>query len=523
MLRVILLIFLLVFPVSANATWRQAETEHFVIYSEESDTEIRAAAEKLERYEFLLATLWQLKAPPSPVKVTIYMLPSFADVEKSLPFPSSGIAGYYDGDIRATYAVIGDEGGKGDMNTSGQQVLFHELMHHFMFQYFPGTYPTWYSEGIADYFGATRIKVDGTFELGNPDANRYVSIFYNPIGWISTEHLLSVQNYSEAGGPLDLFYAEGWALVHYLWFNKAREGQLTDYLKRIKAGASYSDAATAAFGNLDKLDTELRAYVRRTSLPTTKIRFEKENLGPIQIGPVSPARNALMLYDLSLNAGVAADDVTAFAARLRRAAAPYPDDPFALKLVTEADRLAGASEEEIKTVEHWNSVAPGDPMAMLHLAEIRLDRLKAEKSTDAAAWTRARAPILAAIRITQTSPEILKGYYDSFIAEGVMPPPGAQNGLFAALDLVPQSEGLRYALAADYEARGLINDALSMIRPAALAMPDEAGASPAKRARAEKIRTKYRLAGETDHETAREMYTRLSAKIPNDGKPGKKE
>jgi hypothetical protein len=148
---------------------------------------------------------------------------------------------------------------------------------------------------------------------------------------------------------------------------------------------------------------------------------------------------------------------------------------------------------------------------LLHRGQLAIDALVAAKSHDAGAWRDAHAMVLDAHRAAPQNPEILKAYYDGFIAEGVLPPAGAHNALFEALELVPQDDEVRYELASDFEKRGMIVDAIATIRPSAYGLDDESDKSPRQKAREKRHQVKYRDAGEVDHETAREMLTRLEA------------
>src|SRR5207237_460052 len=90
-----------------------------------------------------------------------------------------------------------------------QDVLFHEYFHHFTFQYFPATYPVWYSEGSAEFWGTTAILPGDVVEVGRPANHRYAEL--RAFGWLPLDRLLRAHNYSEVNGEeIFLIYAEGW-------------------------------------------------------------------------------------------------------------------------------------------------------------------------------------------------------------------------------------------------------------------------------------------------------------------------
>jgi Flp pilus assembly protein TadD len=140
-----------------------------------------------------------------------------------------------------------------------------------------------------------------------------------------------------------------------------------------------------------------------------------------------------------------------------------------------------------------------------------LKELKASGNAVASRWEEARRPLVRAVQLAPSDPRVLEAFYDSYVEQGVLPPPGAQNGLFRALQLVPADDDLRYRVAADFERRGMIEDAVTVVRPAALAMRhDETEKQKKERQRDEE---KYRAAGRSRHETPVEMLKRLETKL----------
>ncbi|MBX3566017.1 MAG: hypothetical protein KF730_15735 [Sphingomonas sp.] len=514
MFRKMILAFALLLPTVAQAEWKKAESNHFIVYGEIGDERLRAMAMRLEKLHLTQSAMTGLANEPKTIKVKIYVVDSFDAVQKTMPHPSRGVAGYYSATARGPYTVISTESYAGQ-GFSSRLVLFHELTHHFMFQYFNATYPLWYVEGFADFIGTTDIKDNSlTVRMGDASASRYIS--FATTQWYPVRKLLEARDYSALGEDVHILYAEGWLLTHYLHFGGKRDGQLEKYLLLINQGKSFAEAATTAFGDLDKLDNELQAYSkRRNALPGRAITFKPVSLGDVEISSLSPARQALMLYDIRLSSGIPKADGERFFERLRRDAAPFANDPFALQLRAEGAYMVGNDAELNDAVDRWIAVAPNDPKALAFDGLRKARALVAAKSTDAAAWSAARAPIIAAAKLTQDDPQVFKAFYDTFVLQGVAPPRSAQAGLFRAVELVPQDDELRYQLAKDYEQRGMIQDAINTIRVAALQLPDKTK-TDAEREKEDKAREKQALAGIATHETAREMLNRLLEKA---GKP----
>jgi hypothetical protein len=492
-------------PAAAQAKWLKAESRHFIVYSEGDEASIRRQAERLEKLNTLQQAATGMTEEKPGMKVTLFVVRSYYDVQQSMPFaPGGGVAGYYDASARGPYSVVSQESDSGH-GFSSQLVLFHELTHHFMFQYFNVAYPVWYVEGFAEFVGASKIDDSNEAILGQQSVGRYYS-FKN--GWVHIRDILKARSYDDISDDLGALYAEGWLLSHYLQLGGKRDGQLAKYLTDINAGKSYEDAANDAFGDLNKLNSELISYSRRSRIPATGIVFKPLSLGDITVSTVPDDQQPMVMDDLRLYAGIAKSDIKAFAARVRADAAKGGESPLTLRLRAEADRLAGDNEDYVAAVARWNMIAPNDPQAMMHQALVQMDSLRAATSTDAKAWTAARRNLAAAAKKAPNDIIILKAYFDSFGMQGIKPTADAHNALYAVLDVVPSATEVRYQLAADFEARGDVKDAIATIRIAAFTEKDNL--TPKEKAKRAKDEEKYRLAGTVKHETPRDMFNRLT-------------
>ncbi len=516
MLRLIVSLVLAAFlllPAAARADWREASSKHFIVYSEGSEEDLRAAITKLEKYFFMLRFVSGAQERRVP-KVRVFMLRDMRAVADAMPYRGSGVAGFYNATERGPFAVT-VRIVESDDNQFSQQVLFHELAHHFMFQYFPATYPSWYSEGFAEYYGTARFFPDDTIEVGHGVSDRYWSFWSNR--WLPVSKLLTAKRYRDVGGYIDLLYAEGWLLVHYLANNKERRGQLTKYLNAINAGKSYKQAMDEAFGpGGGKLNSELHAYSRKRTIMAYRMPFRPIDVGEIAIRPLRAAENAMLRHDLALDAGVMRSNAAQFIREVRESAKPFPRDPYALRILAEAERAAGNNAAAAEAVDRWLAARPNDPLALMHKGWLQAAALRAAGNADPAAWDAARQPIIAANKAAPLTPQILYAYYDSFVLQGVLPPPGAQNGLVKAFELIPQDENLRYKVAADFERRDMIAEAVAVIRPLAFSAhaPET---DPEKKKKQDARREKLRLVGDDLTETPAEMYQRLEAKLAAKG------
>ncbi|MGA9580488.1 MAG: hypothetical protein WBR13_00785 [Allosphingosinicella sp.] len=511
-----MLAMLMCLPGAALAEWKEATSSNFVVYSEGGEAQLREFAAKLEKFNYVLRTYHSVAAPPSPVRLKVYLFPNIAAVGKMAG--GDGVAGYYIPRARGLM-MVGTRNRPGIANSrSGSQyvdidsesILLHEYTHHFMYQYFPASYPTWYSEGFAEFWGATNILENDVVEVGHPVNYRYGSFQMNR--WLPARKLLTAQSYADVP-DLDLLYAEGWLLVRYAFENPLQNKQLQAYLRAINGGASYEKAMKDSFQDVDALNSKLYSYAGKSRFQVLRLPFKKIDVGPIAIRSVAPAENMMMELAIELNQGILKREAADFAGKVRGAARPFPNDPFALALLSEAERLAGNRDAAVAAADRLVAAAPDDPRGLLQKALAEMDRLKAASSKDPKTWAAARQHLIRASRLAPNDPLVLEAFYDSYAGHGIVPPEPAQAALYRAHELAPSDGDLRYKLAADFEKRDMIREAVAIIRPVAFVLPHRKDESARDKKRREEREEKYRGAGEVKRETAREMLARLESRL----------
>jgi tetratricopeptide (TPR) repeat protein len=121
----------------------------------------------------------------------------------------------------------------------------------------------------------------------------------------SITHNSSEYNEREKKG---VFYAQSWALVHYLILGNQgkRQPQFANFIQLLSTGASIEDCFRKAFEtDFATLEKELRSYIGRSSYPVTyytfteKLAFDNE----MQASSVSEAEWQAYLGDLLLHQG----------------------------------------------------------------------------------------------------------------------------------------------------------------------------------------------------------------------------
>lgn len=455
----------LTFASPAHAKWREASSDHFVIYSEASESSLREFATQLEKFDAALRQRFGNVAttPGKANRVTVFTLDSAQAVRRLAKVKGNFLAGYYKARATGPVAFVPRSlggGGKNDLTALG--LLQHEYVHHFMFQNLGGVYPSWFIEGFAEVYSTARYERDGSVGLGLPAAHRAYSLSVGPR--LPMAKLLMAKNAELKEAERGAFYARSWLLTHYLTFEPARQGQLVAYLRAIGDGKS-AEQANAVFGDLAVLDKELDAYVRRPRLRYSKIDAKDLKVGSIRIRDLGAGEEQIMDARIISRNGVNRTEALALLPEMRAAAGRFSGDAAVQAALAEAEYDAGHFTEAEVAADRALKADANHADALIYKARARI--AAAEAAPGDAAWKEARQAIAAANRADPDDPEPLILFFQSYRRQGVKPTKNAVEGLEHAYSLARFDRGLTMNLATQYLIDGRFAEARKLLAPIA--------------------------------------------------------
>lgn len=436
----------LYWPGALRAEWREASSPNFLVYADQGEGDIRGFTDMLERYRSAMRYVYKLpEESTSPSnRLTIFVVRDANQVRKLMGGDSRFVRGFYLPRAGGSVAFVPqvEDDSQSDRVSRDEQILLHEYAHHFMFSVFSGSPPVWLQEGFAEFYSTAKFDGSGGVGLGLPADHRAAELALAKD--VPLELLLNTRKYREnVSKRYDAFYGRSWLLFHYLTFSDAREGQLADYLKRINAGAGEEAAAAQAFGDLDALDKELAAYMKRRRLTYLNLGPDKIASAPIAIRILGKAEAAMLPVVMRSKRGVNAETAPEVLAEAQRIAAQYPDDPFVLTALAEAEFDAGNDEAAITAADKAIAQNATNVGAMIQ----KIFALFRKARGDATLWPKVRAAISAANAAENDNPIPLAYFFRTYAAQGKKPPEMAVQGLQRALQLAPYDTGNRLTLA----------------------------------------------------------------------------
>ena len=501
------------FATPAQAEWWQAETDHFIVYSETSAANAKEFAEKMERLDMSLRSLQNVKFSPATSdsrKLTVFRFGDTGDIGRLVG--SSMVAGFYIPnlggsvsftpaklDSKSTGELLGARGRSSKTNLDPQQVLFHEYTHHFMFQHFTAAYPSWYVEGFAETAATIDLKPDGSFHLGNPPQYRSEALFSSMLN-VSAERLLASTN-KPTGEDQYGWYTIGWLLNHYLTFEPSRQGQLKQYLRAVNSGVKPADAARQAFGDLDELNREITKY-KSGRLPGVDVKIANYSPPVAQMRRLTPDEEAIMKVRIRSKVGVDKKLAPGTARDARAVAAKYPSS-YAVQLAL-AEAELDLSDFEPQNLPRAEAAAdralalkPDSVEAMIFKGRSLLERGKTDKSQLA----EARKWFAKAYAADPEHPAPLFYNYLAHYEEGGAIPESALIGLEKAYDFALFDPQIKLVLARQLLAEKKGQLARQILMPYAISPHESEGAKKMREVvdliEAQKVDDAYKmLAGE---------------------------
>lgn len=320
-------------PASALAEWRRAQSEHFVVYSDGSERSLRDYTAKLERFDALLSARFGVGDPAEARRLPVYLVGDGRALRVAIPGLPPGIAGYYSSSDIDTFAVL--------VRGESDDILLHEYSHHVMARAGDMRYPGWFREGFAEFFATATVTEAGEASFGLPDRGRLYALQQGR--WLPMDALLRAESPLAIDNQtgMNMYYAQSWALTHWLLADTSRIRNLSAYVAAVNRGQDPVEAWQAVYSMTpDQLTAQLRAHVRG------RLSYSKLDVPPISpvitVTTLSPAADAVLLSAINARSWNPDQiDGPTLLGTLQTTAARFPDDPLALVAVGRAEMRWG--------------------------------------------------------------------------------------------------------------------------------------------------------------------------------------
>jgi Flp pilus assembly protein TadD len=338
--------------------WIELRSANFTLFTNAGESYTRRIAADLERLRDVLAQLAPGVALNSPTPTYIFVFKNgaaFAPYQRTYGGKLVEAGGYFLSTTQlANYVAI-----NGDRRGDERAIIYHEFLHYVLRNQYTSL-PLWLNEGLAEYY-STFEATDTEAKIGLPIVEHVAWLRKNPL--IPLASLFAIDEdspeYNESSRR-GAFYAESWALVHYLISGSPeRRHQAAEYLRLAQAGAPPDQIFQKAFGtDPATLERELRRYVQGYLFNHTRASIRPEASFAAAARPMAWAD---VLYRLgSLLADLGNEHRAAAAEHFRAALAERPDHGPALAGLGYLEELAGRTQAARSWYEKAAKLAPDD-------------------------------------------------------------------------------------------------------------------------------------------------------------------
>jgi tetratricopeptide (TPR) repeat protein len=264
----------------SKEVWTRVRSKNFLLVGNAGEKEMRRIGARLEQFREALTRLFAGTTIQSTVPTTVIV---FRSDESYRPFKPlydgvpANVAGYFQSSTDLNYITITMDG-----NVAGPVgTIFHEYVHLFVESNLRGL-PLCLNEGLAEYFSTLELTDGGRRATVGKVNKRHLKLLRTE-QWLPLKTLLAADNkaavYNEPQ-TRDLFYAQSWALAHYLVLGReAAGGRQSDFYRFVglmAEGLPPEESFKQTFRqDVASLESELKEYVNREKHPAEVTLFDR--------------------------------------------------------------------------------------------------------------------------------------------------------------------------------------------------------------------------------------------------------
>jgi tetratricopeptide (TPR) repeat protein len=333
-------------PIAAKDNWISVRSKNFLLVGNASEKQVRQVAVRLEQFREVFSHLFPGAVISTPVPTTVVVFKSDSSYGPFKPNPN--IAGYFQSGDDVNYiTLLAEVRGQQDPFT----IIFHEYT-HLMVNNTLGNVPTWFNEGLAEFYSTFSISDDQKVVLGAPISSHVYLLRQKKMLPLRTLFQVDPKSpYYNERDKQGVFYAESWALLHYLIMGKngERVAQMGKFVEATARNVPMEDAFQQAFAmTFEDMEKELKEYIKNDRYRIISGHFERklEVQTDMQAAPITESQAQAYLGDLLLHLNAAAAE-----AYLQKALSLDPDLAMAHASLAMLRVRQGRTDEALKSLE----------------------------------------------------------------------------------------------------------------------------------------------------------------------------
>lgn len=288
--------------VQAKDQWIQVRSKNFFLIGNASEKDIRKVGTRLEQFRETFRQVFGSMNFSSSIPTNVVVFKASSSYKPFKPKRADGtidqrIAGYFQPGEDVNYITLSTEGE--DAQVFG--TIFHEYVHFLVNINFGKSVPPWFNEGLAEYYQTFEIVDDQKVKMGLAPSGHHQLLRVTKLFPLDTLFGVRSGQLDQYGGhSRTIFYAQSWALIHYL-IEGGKSASLSKFLsavlRNVPAETAFRDAFQTTYA---QMEIDLRKYISQSQYPytaftlRTKLVFDSE----MEVAPLDEAAANAYLGDL---------------------------------------------------------------------------------------------------------------------------------------------------------------------------------------------------------------------------------
>jgi tetratricopeptide (TPR) repeat protein len=245
----------------------EVRSPNFLVFTNANEKEGRRVAYQFEMIRAVFRQFFKLQGSATDQPVIIIAARDEETLKTLLPEywvrkGSMHPAGFYLGSAEKNYVALRLDANMEQEGYEQYETIYHEYV-HYLTRRMLSQLPLWMVEGLAEFYGNTRLE-GKQVKVGAPSRSNIMVLRREQPLPLSTLFAVNASSpYYHEENKASIFYAESWALTHYLITRDWRENthRVSDFLALLGKNVPQEEAARRTLGDPKVLERELMLYI----------------------------------------------------------------------------------------------------------------------------------------------------------------------------------------------------------------------------------------------------------------------
>jgi len=258
-------------------TWIELRSPNFIVITNANEKQAERVAYQFEMVRAVFREYFGISSSAKDQPVIIIAAKDEDTLKTLLPeyWAKTGSmhpAGVYLGRPEKNYVALRLDVSMNQSAYEPYEPVYHEYV-HYLTRRLMSQMPLWLVEGLAEFYGNIRIEGKAVW-VGAPSTSNVMLLRQTPPLKLSTLFDVTASSpYYHEQNKASIFYAESWALTHYLITRDWREKthRVNDFVALLGKNVPQAEAARQSIGDPAALEGALSQYIHNFTFSAARL------------------------------------------------------------------------------------------------------------------------------------------------------------------------------------------------------------------------------------------------------------